>query len=103
MKILEKIKALPKKAKVLLTTASMMCLGSAVAFAEEVPATGMVMGAEQAGQIMTAITTTINVTAILGILVKVIGVAIIFVFMWWGIRKAISAVMGAIRGGSLGV
>ena len=102
MKILEKIKALPKKAKVLLTTASMMCLGSAVAFAEDTT-TSMVMGAEQAGQIMTAITSTINVTSVLAILVKVIAVAIVFVFMWWGIRKAISAVMGAIRGGSLGV
>lgn len=102
MKILEKIKALPKKAKVLLTTASMMCFGSAVAFAEG-EATTMVMGAEQAGQIMTAITSTINVTSVLAILVKVITVAIVFVFMWWGIRKAISAVMGAIRGGSLGV
>ena len=97
-----KIKALPKKVKIMLTTAMMMCMTSAVALAEE-SATGMVMGAEQAGQIMTAITSTINVTAILSVLVKVIGVAIIFVFMWWGIRKAISAVMGAIRGGSLGV
>lgn len=102
--MLEKIKALPKKAKVMLTTAIMLCMGSAVALAEGgETATGMVMGAEQAGQIMTAITSTINVTAILSVLVKVIGVAIIFVFMWWGIRKAISAVMGAIRGGSLGV
>lgn len=101
--MLEKIKALPKKVKVMLTTAMMLCMTSAVALAEGESATGMVMGAEQAGQIMTAITSTINVTAILSVLVKVIGVAIIFVFMWWGIRKAISAVMGAIRGGSLGV
>ena len=101
--MLEKIKALPKKVKIMLTTAMMLCMGSAVALADETAGTGMVMGAEQAGQIMTAITSTINVTAILSVLVKVIGVAIIFVFMWWGIRKAISAVMGAIRGGSLGV
>ena len=98
-----KIKALPKKVKVMLTTAMMLCMTSAVALADDTAGTGMVMGAEQAGQIMTAITSTINVTAILSVLVKVIGVAIIFVFMWWGIRKAISAVMGAIRGGSLGV
>ena len=102
--MIEKTKALPKKVKIMLTTAMMLCMTSAVALAEGgETVTGMIMGPEQAGQIMTAITSTINVTAILSVLVKVIGVAIIFVFMWWGIRKAISAVMGAIRGGSLGV
>lgn len=96
-----KLTALPKKAKVMLTTAMMMCFGSAVAFAEG--EADMTMSTTQLQSIMTAITTQINVSTIVSYLVAIIAVAIVFVLMWWGVRKAISAVMGAIRGGTLGV
>lgn len=99
----EKIKALPKKVKVMFTTAMMLCMGSAVALAEGPTDTNMTMSTTQLTSIMSAVTSQINVTTIVSYLVAIIGVAIVFVLMWWGIRKAISAVMGAIRGGSLGV
>ena len=63
----------------------------------------MTMSTTQLQSIMTAITTQINVSTIVSYLVAIIAVAIVFVLMWWGVRKAISAVMGAIRGGTLGV
>lgn len=101
MKMIEKIKALPKRQKSCSSTAMMMCMTSAVAFAEG--ETNMTMSTTQLQSIMTAITTQINVSTIVSYLVAIIAVAIVFVLMWWGVRKAISAVMGAIRGGTLGV
>lgn len=53
--------------------------------------------------IMTSLTGVIDVSTIISFLATIIPIAAAFVLMWFGVRKAISAVMGAIRGGSLGV
>ncbi len=41
----------------------------------------------------------LNVTNIVGLLASVIGAGIVFVFMWWAIRKGIKILMSAIRKG----
>ena len=63
----------------------------------------MEFGATQVSSIMTAITNVIDVAGIIEILAAAIGVAAVFVFMWWGIRKGARMIMGAIRKGRLGV
>lgn len=95
-----KIKALPKKVKVMLTTVMMLCMGSAVALADE---TGnMSFGTTQLQSILTSITSVISVSDIITLLGAIIAVAGVFVLMWWGIRKGMSWVMGAVRSGRLG-
>lgn len=54
--MLEKIKALPKKVKIMITTAMVMCMTSAVAFAEGPTDTGMSMTTTQLQSIMSSVT-----------------------------------------------
>lgn len=41
----------------------------------------------------------LNVTNIVSLLASVIGAGIVFVFLWWAIRKGIKVLMSAIRKG----
>lgn len=41
----------------------------------------------------------LNVTNIVALLASVIGAGIVFVFLWWAIRKGIAILMSAIRKG----
>ena len=50
-----------------------------------------------------AITAQINVGTVVAILAAVIGLAVTFVFMWWGIRKVASMFMSAFKKGKLSV
>lgn len=54
-------------------------------------------------QIIEAITSQVSIENILVVLTAVIGVAIGFVFFWWGGRKVASVVMSAFRKGRLSV
>lgn len=53
--------------------------------------------------IITAITSEVTVENILAVLTTVIGVAVAFVFFWWGARKVTRVVMSAFRKGRLSV
>lgn len=66
-------------------------------------ATAMDMTVTQLQSILTSLTGVIDVTTIISFLAAIIGVAAVFVLMWFGVRKGISAVMGAVRKGRLGV
>lgn len=65
--------------------------------------TAMDFTTEQLTSIISSLTGVIDVTTIVGFLGSIIGVAAVFVLMWFGIRKGVSAVMGSIRKGKLGV
>lgn len=53
--------------------------------------------------VVTAITGLITNANIITILAGAAGVAIGFVFMWWGVRKVSKIIMGAFRKGRLSV
>lgn len=53
--------------------------------------------------VITAITSQVSVESIVGVLAAAAGIAIAFVFLWWGGRKAVSMLMGAFRRGRLSV
>ena len=53
--------------------------------------------------ILTAVTDVISTSNIIQILVIVVGACVGFVFMWWGVRKLVSAVMSAFRKGKLSI
>lgn len=53
--------------------------------------------------VISAITGQLNVSTIAEVLTYAVGVAIAMVFFWWGVRKATRIVMGATRGGHLGI
>lgn len=66
-------------------------------------ASAMNMTVTQLQSILTSLTGVIDVTTIISFLAAIIGVSASFVLMWFGVRKGISAVMGAVRKGRLGV
>lgn len=53
--------------------------------------------------VITAITDQISVSTIVAVLAAAAGIAIAFVFMWWGIRKVIKIIMSAVRKGKISV
>lgn len=51
--------------------------------------------------ILDGVTNTFSVTAIVAFIAGIIGVAITYVFLWWGARKGFKAIMGAVTKGKL--
>ncbi len=50
---------------------------------------------------MTALQAQLSVSTIVEILAYVAGISIGMVFVWWGVRKATRALMGAFKKGKL--
>lgn len=53
--------------------------------------------------VISAITGQISVSTVVAALATMVTAGIGLVFMWWGLRKAIRALMGAFRNGSISV
>ncbi len=96
-----KLKALPKKWKVMLTTAMMMCMTSAVALAEEPAGAGMTFTVSNLTSIISAITGIVNVGTVIPILVAILGTSVVFAFMWWAVRKGANLIWLSIRKGKV--
>lgn len=52
-------------------------------------------------EVLTAMTSQISVSTIVGVIASVITAGIGLVFMWWGVRKLVGVVMNAFRKGKL--
>lgn len=64
-------------------------------------ATGAVIGVDAWKGVLTAMTSQISVTTVVGVLASCVGAAIALVFMWWGVRKTARVLMAAFRNGKL--
>lgn len=53
--------------------------------------------------VITAMTGQVSVATIVGVLATVVAACIGIVFMWWGVRKAVCALMAAFRKGKISV
>lgn len=51
--------------------------------------------------VMTAMTSQISVSTIVGVLATLVTAGIGLVFMWWGVRKATRSLMSAFRRGKM--
>ena len=51
--------------------------------------------------VLTAMTSQVSVTTVIGVIAGVVGAAIALVFMWWGVRKLARTLMAAFRSGKL--
>lgn len=49
--------------------------------------------------ILTAITSTFSITQIVSMIAGILGVSMVFVFLWWGVRKGARVVMAAVQRG----
>ena len=53
--------------------------------------------------VITAMTGQISVATIVGVMATIVAACIGMVFMWWGVRKAVRALMAAFRKGKISV
>lgn len=77
------------------TLATVFCI-PCIAFADAITSSSF-------SGVITAITGQISVSTVAEVLTYAVGVAIALVFFWWGVRKATKVLMGAFRGGHLGI
>lgn len=53
--------------------------------------------------VISAMTAQVSVATIVGVLASIVAACIGIVFMWWGVRKAVRALMAAFRKGKISV
>jgi len=53
--------------------------------------------------VISAMTGQISVATIVGVMATIVAACIGIVFMWWGVRKAVRALMAAFRKGKISV
>lgn len=74
------------------------------AFTELVPLTdppAKVVTASDWASVISAMTSQISVTTVVGVLATLVAAGIGLVFLWWGVRKAIGSLMGSFRSGRI--
>lgn len=65
------------------------------------PAPAGVVSASDWASVITAMTSQISVSTVVGVLATLVTAGIGLVFMWWGVRKAVGSLMGSFRSGRI--
>lgn len=79
-----------------LTVSAMLEL---IPLADSAPA-GVVTASDWAS-VITAMTSQISVSTVVGVLATLVTAGIGLVFLWWGVRKAVGSLMGSFRSGRI--
>ena len=65
------------------------------------PAPAAVVTASDWASVITAMTSQISVSTVVGVLATLVTAGIGLVFLWWGVRKAVGSLMGSFRSGRI--
>lgn len=65
------------------------------------PAPAEVVTASDWASVITAMTSQISVSTVVGVLATLVTAGIGLVFLWWGVRKAVGSLMGSFRSGRI--
>lgn len=60
-----------------------------------------VVTANDWASVISAMTSQISVSAVVGVLATLVTAGIGLVFLWWGVRKAVGSLMGSFRSGRI--
>lgn len=74
------------------------------AFMELIPLsdpTSSVVTANDWASVISAMTSQISVSTVVGVLATLVTAGIGLVFLWWGVRKAVGSLMGSFRSGRI--
>ena len=77
---------------------------SASAVQELIPLTTQtpnVVSASDWASVISAMTSQISVSTVVGVLATLVTAGIGLVFLWWGVRKAVGSLMGSFRSGRI--
>lgn len=72
-------------------------------FAPIATTSSAVVSASDWQSVITAMTSQISVSTIVGVLATLVSAGIGLVFMWWGVRKAARSLMAAFRKGKMSI
>lgn len=65
------------------------------------PAPAGAVTASDWASVITAMTSQISVSTVVGVLASLVTAGIGLVFLWWGVRKAVGSLMGSFRSGRI--
>lgn len=65
------------------------------------PAPAGVVNASDWASVISAMTSQISVSTVVGVLASLVTAGIGLVFLWWGVRKAVGSLMGSFRSGRI--
>lgn len=65
------------------------------------PAPAGVVTASDWASVISAMTSQISVSTVVGVLATLVTAGIGLVFLWWGVRKAVGSLMGSFRSGRI--
>ncbi len=65
--------------------------------------TGTTVGWSDVSSIMSAITSQISVTSVVGVIAGALGISVGLAFVWWVARKGVRTLMSAFRKGKVSV
>lgn len=63
--------------------------------------TSSVVTANDWASVISAMTSQISVSTVVGVLATLVTAGIGLVFLWWGVRKAVGSLMGSFRSGRI--
>ena len=65
------------------------------------PVAPTVVTASDWASVISAMTSQISVSTVVGVLATLVTAGIGLVFLWWGVRKAVGSLMGSFRSGRI--
>ena len=65
------------------------------------PSANNVVTASDWASVISAMTSQISVSTVVGVLATLVTAGIGLVFLWWGVRKAVGSLMGSFRSGRI--
>lgn len=83
----------------LIDVLAVSALPELIALTDSAPA-GVVTASDWAS-VITAMTSQISVSTVVGVLATLVTAGIGLVFLWWGVRKAVGSLMGSFRSGRI--
>ena len=74
------------------------CLLELIPLTDPVP---KVVTSSDWASVISAMTSQISVSTVVGVLATLVAAGIGLVFLWWGVRKAVGSLMGSFRSGRI--
>lgn len=74
-----------------------------MALVEDGETTSSVVTASDWSSVISAITAQVSVSTVVAVLASIVAASIGLAFMWWGVRKAVRALMSAFKKGKVSV
>ena len=73
----------------------------AIPLSDPPPPSSSVVTAKDWASVISAMTSQISVSTVVGVLATLVTAGIGLVFLWWGVRKAVGSLMGSFRSGRI--